>query len=446
MREKQVNKSFSSFMKYAISTVLFMMMIVMLYGQLALAAPRGEYFYVNEKRYDATQSVKVSYQGWEYVAPTKTFKLLGGKYQRLSFSFHVSNLTVAVTANTTYEGACFTFYGNTTITDQGKLTLRTYMNNNPKSSVAYWGIYACGGNLTIDTANLDITAVYNDYNPRTNAAYAITGNPESAGTKEKLTIINSKIHAYGTAGAICDFHGGIYGNSKYLAAGIYVESPSTVECRYDGFYDKKGPQIYDVLTRRYRQIAQEVTIAREFWITQQPKTVSAVAGSTATFTVKANCQSATYQWQYYNKNQRKWVNVSGATSNTLSVTVSENDAEYQCLATCGGLTVVSLTARTKIMPKITQQPINTYVPTGWTTRLKIQAEGATKYQWQYMDPSTERWRNVQDNEYYSGATTATLTINTLESMNQYQFRCRVTNAYGNGVTSDYCILGVRTYR
>ena len=98
------------------------------------------------------------------------------------------------------------------------------------------------------------------------------------------------------------------------------------------------------------------------------------------------------------------------------------------------------------MPKITQQLINTYVPTGWTTRLKIQAEGATKYQWQYMDPSTERWRNVQDNEYYSGATTATLTINTLESMNQYQFRCRVTNAYGNGVTSDYCILGVRTYR
>ena len=234
MREKQVNKSFSSFMKYAISTVLFMMMVVMLYGQLALAAPSGECFYVNEKRYDATQSVKVSYQGWEYVAPTKTFKLLGGKYQRLSFRFHVSNLTVAVTANTTYEGACFTFYGNTTITDQGKLTLRTYMNNNPKSSVSNWGIYACGGNLTIDSANLDITAVYNDYNPRTNAAYAITGNPESAGTKEKLTIINSRIHAYGTAGAICDFHGGIYGNSKYLAAGIYVESPSTVECRYDG--------------------------------------------------------------------------------------------------------------------------------------------------------------------------------------------------------------------
>ena len=70
-------------------------------------------------------------------------------------------------------------------------------------------------------------------------------------------------------------------------------------------------------------------------IVTQPVSQKVTAGSTAKFRVKAMGSGLTYQWQYYNKTTKKWVNttVTGAKTATLSVpaTAARNGAKYRCV-------------------------------------------------------------------------------------------------------------------
>ncbi len=72
-------------------------------------------------------------------------------------------------------------------------------------------------------------------------------------------------------------------------------------------------------------------------ITAQPANVSASAGATAKFTVKATGYQLTYQWQYNSGSGWKNSNATGATTATLSINAktSYNNWQYRCVITDG---------------------------------------------------------------------------------------------------------------
>jgi gliding motility-associated-like protein len=75
-------------------------------------------------------------------------------------------------------------------------------------------------------------------------------------------------------------------------------------------------------------------------------------------------------------------------------------------------------------PTITAQPVSKSLCAGENTSFSVTATGATGYQW--IVNSGSGWSNVVNGGVYSGATTATLTINGASvSMNSTQYQCIV---------------------
>ena len=90
-------------------------------------------------------------------------------------------------------------------------------------------------------------------------------------------------------------------------------------------------------------------------------------------------------------------------------------------------------------PKITKQPTATTVTKGKTAKFTVTASGnGLKYQWQVKTPGNS-WKNTTA----SGCKTKTLSVKAETSRNGYQYRCIITNSYGNKTTSKAAKLTVR---
>lgn len=79
-------------------------------------------------------------------------------------------------------------------------------------------------------------------------------------------------------------------------------------------------------------------------ILQHPQSVSASAGSLATFSVVANGGPLSYQWQVDRRDGKGFVSIPGATGATLTVgpvTGAENGYQYRCAVTLYGATMYS---------------------------------------------------------------------------------------------------------
>ena len=183
-----------------------------------------------------------------------------------------------------------------------------------------------------------------------------------------------------------------------------------------------------------------LTVISKPTITADPSSMTAAAGSTATFSVKAS-NAASYQWQYYAGS--KWDNVtnssySGLKSATMTVpvTTGRNGLQFRCAVTNAAGTTYSnsatLTVTSSTKPTITAQPQNTTAAAGSTATFKVAASNASSYQWQYYTGSS--WANVT-NSAYTGLTTATMTVPATTGRNGLQFRCAVSNSYGTVYSS-----------
>jgi len=94
------------------------------------------------------------------------------------------------------------------------------------------------------------------------------------------------------------------------------------------------------------------------------------------------------------------------------------------------------------VPSITSHPENQTKCEGDTAFFSITALNAENYQWQEFRTG---WNNISDGGMYSGATTANLVISSVTSdMNNYQYRCLVSNEYGNAVSNSatLTVLGI----
>jgi uncharacterized repeat protein (TIGR03803 family) len=125
-------------------------------------------------------------------------------------------------------------------------------------------------------------------------------------------------------------------------------------------------------------------------ITVQPQSQTINAGATATFLVSATSPySMVYQWQKNGTNLVDGGNISGATTNTLSITsISEGDgASYSVIVSNSEGSVTSSDATLTVidLPVITAQPTNLLVLAGTNVAFGVSVTGAAPfgYRWQF---------------------------------------------------------------
>ena len=181
-------------------------------------------------------------------------------------------------------------------------------------------------------------------------------------------------------------------------------------------------------------------------ITTQPQSVTAAAGTTATFTIAASGDGLNYQWQYCANESGAWVDSSATSGKTKTYTVNARAAidgyQYRCKVSNSAGTVyssiVTLTVVTK--PTITTQPTNVTAADGTTATFTVAASGTgLSYQWQYRTSASGAWK---DSTSPSGKMSA-YTVNARAAINGYQYRCKVSNSAGT-VYSSIVTLTVAT--
>ena len=184
--------------------------------------------------------------------------------------------------------------------------------------------------------------------------------------------------------------------------------------------------------------AATVTIIVPLKITQHPANVKVSAGSSATFTVKANGTGLKYQWYYKSKSATKWSAWSGQTKATVTAKTTSkwNGMQVRCKVTdATGKAVYSNAATVTIAAastlKITQQPKNVTASADDVVPFVIKASGSgLKYQWYIKKSGQTSWKA------WSGRTSAAFFSTANSSWNGMQVRCIVTDSTGKTVTSN----------
>ncbi|MGN0598696.1 MAG: hypothetical protein ACI4JK_02275, partial [Oscillospiraceae bacterium] len=178
-------------------------------------------------------------------------------------------------------------------------------------------------------------------------------------------------------------------------------------------------------------------------ITSQPKDQTVAVGEKATFTVAASGEGLTYQWQISTNSGSTWKSFAN-TTDTFSITAKAayNGYMYRCIVTdANGNSVTSDAAKLIVRNDtctITSQPTDQTVAVGEKAKFVVTAtgEGTISYQWQISTDGGTTWKSFAN-------TTDTFSITAKAAYNGYMYRCIVTDANGNSVTSDAAKLIVR---
>lgn len=152
-----------------------------------------------------------------------------------------------------------------------------------------------------------------------------------------------------------------------------------------------------------------------------------------------------YQWQSRKNSSAEWTNSgqSGAKTKTLSVTTNNglDGWQFRCIVKdASGNQKISESATLTISPKITKQPANVNATVGYAAKFSVSVtgSGSLTYKWQSRKNASANWAASG----LSGADTATLSVTASAGLNGYQFRCVITDAYGNQSISDGATLSI----
>ena len=178
-------------------------------------------------------------------------------------------------------------------------------------------------------------------------------------------------------------------------------------------------------------------------ITTQPENSYSIIGTTATFTVVAEGDRVTYQWQYSTNDGETWSNVSNGTSATLSVSAqaSVDGNLYRCVvkdfmghtatSQAGKLTVTSaVSTLDEFNPEFTiiNEPDDYYGRVGDTATFIVEtAESGLGYQWLCKAPDSDTFEYLTSSDAYTSTLRVPLTAENIGA----EFRCFITDAYGD---------------
>lgn len=192
-----------------------------------------------------------------------------------------------------------------------------------------------------------------------------------------------------------------------------------------------------------------LTVAGRAGILTQPAAQSVAAGGKATFSITAQGNGLRYQWQWRDAGETTWKNTSlaGATTASLSFTAQSgfDGRRYRCVVTdsSGGSVfsnLATLTVRTTA--KITAQPVSCTVVEGQYAWFTVGAQGdGLRCRWQWRSGSGGSWADTS----LAGASSPTLGFVCVKGFSGRQYRCKVTDKYGNEAFSNPATLTVRSY-
>jgi hypothetical protein len=226
---------------------------------------------------------------------------------------------------------------------------------------------------------------------------------------------------------------------------------------YDGFYtatlsveattDKDGYyyrcKISDSAGNATYSSSAKLTVKSGLTITSQPVSASVEEGEKATFTVVASGDNLTYQWQAWTPSKKTWSNSGLAGNKTATLTVqgtsARNNYKFRCVVKDGTNTVTSSAATLTVVTspiKINSQSVNQAYPLGATVKYKVDASSTTgsalTYNWQVKTSSTASWKDSS----LAGHAGAVLTLKATSARKGYQFRCIISDADGNSISTD----------
>ena len=171
-------------------------------------------------------------------------------------------------------------------------------------------------------------------------------------------------------------------------------------------------------------------------ITSHPADVTAKAGDSVSFSVKAEGEGLTYQWYYKKAGQTAWNKWGTRTTATTTATANDtwNGMQVYCKVTDkDGKTSDSNPATITIQRelKITTQPTNKTVKLGDSVTLSLKAEGnGLTYQWYFKkagQTSFSKWNN---------RTHASETVTPNATWDGIQLYCVVKDSSGKSVQSN----------
>lgn len=176
-------------------------------------------------------------------------------------------------------------------------------------------------------------------------------------------------------------------------------------------------------------------------ITQQPENVTAKLKESVTFTVVAE-NAETYQWQY-TKNGKTWnkSTATGATTDTLSIKVSNTNSanQYRCKITgIDGTVAYTDTVSVYVLraAAITSQPTSVSAKSGKTVTFTVEADYATAYQWYYSKNGGKNWYKSTA----ASATTSELSLKASSNNFGNSYRCKITGEDGSSIYSSTVTL------
>jgi alpha-tubulin suppressor-like RCC1 family protein len=177
-------------------------------------------------------------------------------------------------------------------------------------------------------------------------------------------------------------------------------------------------------------------------VTTQPGSQSVLAGASVSFTaVASGVPFPTVQWQQSTDGGTTWSNVSGATSNTYSISnvpLSDNGFEFRAVFTnvVGSATTnaATLTVNPTVAPTITTQPTNQSAPVNSLANFTAAASGqpSPSAQWQQSTDGGTTWSNIP----LGGASSpTTVGIPALPILNGSEYRAVFTNSVGSATSN-----------
>ncbi|MBR2549711.1 MAG: leucine-rich repeat protein [Clostridiales bacterium] len=177
-------------------------------------------------------------------------------------------------------------------------------------------------------------------------------------------------------------------------------------------------------------------------ITEQPVDYTGLAGSKATFSVTAQGEGLTYQWQALSGGTWKNSNATGSKTSKITFNVSNTHygMKYRCVVKDStGKTVTSNAAEVHVFKAlaITQQPADYTGKVGSNASFSVTAQGDDlTYQWQVYSGGT--WKNSNA----SGSKTSRITFKVSNTHNGMKYRCVITDKNGQSVTSNDAVIHI----
>ena len=276
---------------------------------------------------------------------------------------------------------------------------------------------------------------------RTANVFAVTGQPVSVETTEGETV-NFDVSAIGQGLSYQWYFKRPGGSWKKATVGsAYMESLAiTGSAANNGtsyrcvVRDSEGNSITSSAATLTVQSAIEITgISDDYYGTN---------GTKASFHIDASAAGGTltYQWQYKTAGSAKWKTPGQASAKTadysFKLTPSYDGIEVRCILSDGAGHSKTSKVRKANVFAIIAQPQSSEIVIGEQTTFSVEAIGqGLTYQWYYKRPSGN-WRKVS----VSGYNTPELPITGQTANNGTQYRCKVTDALGNYLTSDSAVL------